>query len=187
MLIQTLTFLSGQKGRRRPQREELKLTQRFVFGLLFHNWTEQEGLHSFTEAASRDILASKQASVMKHFEGLSLGGLSPAQVLEACHYAYEARLMPNDDGGYGPNTELSSHLAASLPEILTFNGVPLNPSDVFAVQNVLQWAGCEGQRFCLDLEDCGIQISGLQSLVGLRNINTYRYRLCSSCLNAAQY
>lgn len=185
MLFQTLTFLSGQKGRRRPQREELKLTQRFVFGLLFHNWTEQEGLHSYTEAASRDILASKQASVTQHFEGLPLGDLSPAQVMEACHYVYEARLMPSV--GDGTSTELSSHLAARLPEVLTFNGVPLNPSDVFAVQNVLQWAGFKGRSFCLDLEDSGIQISGLQTLVGLRNVYEYRYRLWSLCHNAAQY
>lgn len=187
MLLQILTFLSCQKGRRRPQREELKLTQRFVFGLLFHNWAEQERLCLYTEAASRDILSSKAVSVTKHFEGLSLDDLSPAQVLEACHYVYEARLMPSDAGGDGTSTELSSHLAARLPEVLTFNGVPLNPSDVMAVQNVLQWAGFKGRSFCLDLKDSGIQISGLQTLVGLRNINEYRYRLWSSCHNAAQY
>lgn len=187
MLLQTLTFLSGQKGRRRPQREELKLTQRFVFGLLFHKWTEQERFHSYTEAASRDILSGKEASVTKHFEGLSLGDLSPAQVLEACHYVYEARLMPSDALGDGTSTELSSHLAAKLPEILAFNGVPLNPADVLAVQNVLHWAGFKGRSFCLDLEDSGIRISGLQTLVGLRNINEYRYRLWPSCHNAAQY
>ncbi|XP_037647999.1 MHC class II transactivator isoform X1 [Sebastes umbrosus] len=172
--LQTLPFQSSQKGRRRPQREELELTQQFAAGLLFHNRTELPRLHSCTETAFRDMVAAKQALVTKHLEGLSHGDLSPAQVLEACHYVYEASSTRGDGNRDCGSARLVAHLAANLPEVLTFNGVPLKPSDVFAVQNVLERGGAEGRRFCLDLEDSGIQILGLRTLVGLNNINTYR-------------
>ncbi|XP_028455558.1 MHC class II transactivator isoform X1 [Perca flavescens] len=172
--LQTLPFQSGQKGRRRPQREELELTQRFAVGLLFHNRTELQRLHSYTETAFRDMVAAKQALVTNHLEVLSHGELNPAQVLEACHYVYEASSTHGDGSRNSGSTRLVAHLAANLPEVLTFRGVPLKPSDVFPVQNVLERGGTKGKRFCLDLEDSGIQISGLRSLVGLNNINTYR-------------
>nr|XP_046271811.1 MHC class II transactivator [Scatophagus argus] len=174
IFLQNLPFQSGSKGRRRPQREELELTQRFAVGLLFYNRTELQGLHSCTETAFRDMVASKQALVRKHLEGLSYGNLSPAQVLEACHYVYEASSTHSDGRRCSGSAQLIVHLAVNLPEVLTFHGVQLNPSDVFAVQNVLERGGTEGQSFCLDLEDSGIQISGLRALVGLNNINTYR-------------
>ncbi|XP_031718117.1 MHC class II transactivator isoform X2 [Anarrhichthys ocellatus] len=172
--LQTLPFQSGQKERRRPQREEVDLTQRFAVGLLFHNRTELQRLHSYTETSFRDMVAVKQALVTRHLEGLSHHDLSPAQVLEACHYVYEASSMHGDGSRDSGSTRLVAHLAANLPEVLTFHGVPFKPSDVFAVQNVLERGGTEGRRFCLDLEDCGIQILGLRALVGLNNINTYR-------------
>lgn len=172
--LQTLPFQSGQKGRRRPQREELELTQRFAVGLLFHNRTELQRLHSYTENAFGCMVAAKQALVTKHLEGLSHGDLSPAQVLEACHYVYEASSTRSDGSRDRGSALLVAHLALNLPEVLTLHGVPLKPSDVFAVQNVLERAGTDGRRFCLDLEDSGIQISGLRALVGLDNINTYR-------------
>uniref|UniRef100_A0A665W495 Class II, major histocompatibility complex, transactivator n=1 Tax=Echeneis naucrates TaxID=173247 RepID=A0A665W495_ECHNA len=153
--LQTLPFQSGPRGRRRHHREEFELTQRFAVGLLFHNRTELQRLDSNTETSFRDMLINKQALVTKHLEGLSYSDLSPSQVLEACHYVYEAR---------------------NLPEVLTFHEVTLKPPDVFTVQNVLEWGGTEGRSFHLDLEDSGIQVSGLKALVGLNSIN--RYRAC---------
>uniref|UniRef100_UPI0037E7D497 MHC class II transactivator isoform X1 n=2 Tax=Semicossyphus pulcher TaxID=241346 RepID=UPI0037E7D497 len=172
--LQTLPFQPGPKGRRRLQREELELTQRFAVGLLFHNRTALQRLHSYTEKVFGDMVESKQALCTKHLESLSYGDLSSAQVLEACHYVYEASSTHSGDSRDSDNTPLVAHLAVHLPEVLTFHGVPLNPSDVFTVQNVLERGGSEGRRFCLDLEDSGIQISGLRALVGLNNINTYR-------------
>uniref|UniRef100_A0A7N8WWX8 Class II, major histocompatibility complex, transactivator n=1 Tax=Mastacembelus armatus TaxID=205130 RepID=A0A7N8WWX8_9TELE len=157
--LQTLPFQSGPKGRRRPQREELELTQRFAVGLLFHKRTELHRLHSHPDTAFRDMLISKQTLVKKHLEGLSHSDLTAAQILEACHYVYEASL---------------THADVHLPEVLTFHGVPLNPPDVFTVQNVLRTGAAKGRSFCLDLEDSGIRVSGLRALVGLSNINTYR-------------
>lgn len=133
------------------------------------------------------MLASKQALVTKHLEGILHGDLSPAQVLEACHYVYEASLTHGDSSRDGDSIQLIAHLAAKLPEVLTFHGVPLNPADVFAVQNVLMSGGSEGQNFCLDLVDSGIKISGLRTLVGLSNINTYRYRLPFTSQNTTWY
>nr|XP_033945082.1 MHC class II transactivator isoform X2 [Pseudochaenichthys georgianus] len=172
--LQTLPFQSGQKGRRRPQREELDLTQRFAVGLLFYNRRELQRFHSYTETSFRDMLDSKQALVTTHLEGLSHDDLSPAQVLEACRYVYEASSSHGDGSRDSGSQRLVAHLAENLPEVLTFHGVPFKPSDVFAVQNVLDQGGADGRRFCLNLEDSGIQISGLRALLGLNNINTYR-------------
>lgn len=133
------------------------------------------------------MIASKQALVTKHLEGLSKGDLSPAQVLEACHYVYEASLIHGEWNGHSGNTELIAHLALSLPEVMAFRGVPLNPSDVFVVQHVLEMAESEGRSFCLDLEDSGIQISGLKALVGLSNIITYRYMIRGSISQPNQH
>ncbi|KAL6102509.1 ciita [Pungitius sinensis] len=171
--LQTLPFHPGQKERRRPHREELDLTQRFAVGLLFHDGAELQRLRSSPETSVRDMVAAKQALVTRHLEGLSHGDLSPAQVLEACHHVYEASCT-HDGGGVGGGARLVAHLAANLPEVLTFHGVPLTPSDVFAVRKVLERGGREGRSFCLDLEDSGIQIPGLRALVGLNNIITYR-------------
>uniref|UniRef100_A0A3Q3KWC2 Class II, major histocompatibility complex, transactivator n=1 Tax=Mastacembelus armatus TaxID=205130 RepID=A0A3Q3KWC2_9TELE len=172
--LQTLPFQSGPKGRRRPQREELELTQRFAVGLLFHKRTELHRLHSHPDTAFRDMLISKQTLVKKHLEGLSHSDLTAAQILEACHYVYEASLTHADGSRDSGSTHLVTHLAVHLPEVLTFHGVPLNPPDVFTVQNVLRTGAAKGRSFCLDLEDSGIRVSGLRALVGLSNINTYR-------------
>lgn len=166
--VQTLPFHPGQKERRRPQREELDLTQRFAVGLLFHDRAELQRLRSSTEKSVGDVVAAKRALVTGHLQGLSHGDLSPARVLEACHHVFEAGCTHGGE-------RLVAHLAANLPEVLTFHGVPLSPSDVFAVRNVLESGGTEGRRFSLDLEDSGIQIPGLRALVGLNNISTYRY------------
>uniref|UniRef100_A0A087XW68 Class II major histocompatibility complex transactivator n=1 Tax=Poecilia formosa TaxID=48698 RepID=A0A087XW68_POEFO len=171
--LQTLPFQMGAKGRRKPQREEMELTQRIAAGLLFHNRTELQSLHSYSETVFRDMVASKQALVMKHLEGLCFGDLSSAQILEACNYVYEASFT-HQESGTDTSAKMLTHLASNLPELLTFRGVPLNPPDVFTVQNALRAGGAEGRSFCLDLEDSGIQICGLRTLVALSNINTYR-------------
>ncbi|CAK6963321.1 MHC class II transactivator isoform X2 [Scomber scombrus] len=172
--LQTLPFQSGPKGRRRPQREELELTLRFAVGLLFHNRTELQRLHLYTETTFRDMVVSKQGLVTKHIEELSHVDMSPAQILEACHYVYEASFTHDNNSRDSGGTRLATHLAANLPEVLTFHGVSLSPLDTFAVQKILERGGTEGRSFCLDLEDSGIQISGLRALVGLSDINTYR-------------
>lgn len=164
--LQTLPLQSGPKARRRPQREEQELTHRFALGLLFHAGAELQRGRVRADAASKDAMAHKQGLVTKHLEALSYSDLSPAQILEACHYVYEANVTP-----------LANHLATNIPEDLTFRGIPLSAPDVFVVQKVLERGGAEGRKFCLDLEDSGIQICGLKALVGLSNINTYRCRL----------
>lgn len=151
----------------------MELTQRIAAGLLFHNRTELQSLHSYSETVFRDMVASKQAMVMKHLEGLCFGDLNSAQILEVCNYVYEASFT-HQESGKDTSAKMLTHLASNLPELLTFRGVPLNPPDVFAVQNALRMGGTEGRSFCLDLEDSGIQICGLRSLVALGNINTYR-------------
>lgn len=171
--LQTLPFQTTVKGRRKPKQEELELTQRFTVGLLFHNQTELQRLHSYTETVFRDMVVSKQMLATKHIENLSYNDLSPAQVLEACNYVYEASYT-HEVGGEMPTSRMLIHLAGNLPESLTFCGVSLSPPDVFTVQNALKQGGAEGKSFCLDLEDSGIWICGLRALMSLNNIKTYR-------------
>lgn len=166
--VQSLPLLSGQKSRRRSHRVELELTQRFAFGILT---AKVETLHVGAQASLKDILVSKQTCVTKHLEGLSHADLNPAQLLEACHYVYEVSVIRDEAG-----RKRSGAAVAKLPEVLALRGVPLSPLDAYVVRHVLERAGREGPSFCLDVEDSGIQISGLKSLVGLSNVNTYRYR-----------
>uniref|UniRef100_A0A8C6K7F9 Class II major histocompatibility complex transactivator n=1 Tax=Nothobranchius furzeri TaxID=105023 RepID=A0A8C6K7F9_NOTFU len=168
-----LPFQTSAKARRKPQRGEFELTQRFAVGLLFQSRTELNRLHSYTETVFRDMVASKQALVTKHLEGLSFSDLSPAQVLELCNYVHETGFTHEESCGE-TGSRMLNHLAANLPERLTFRGVPLSPPETFIVQNALKRGGAEVRSFCLDLEDSGIQIRGLRDLVGLSNINTYR-------------
>ncbi|KAM9843033.1 MHC class II transactivator [Aulostomus maculatus] len=170
--VLTLPFQSGLKGRRRSQREERELTQRFAVGLLFHKKKELQRLNQ--NKALSDIVITKKALVNKHLMGLSHGNLGPVQVLEACHCVYEASFTHGSSGSDTEGTKLAAHLAAKLPEVLTFQGVSLSPPDMFVVQSILNKGGTGGRQFSLNLEDSGIQISGLKALVALSNINTYR-------------
>lgn len=118
------------------------------------------------------MLRSKRALVTKYLKDLSCADLMPAQVLEACHYIFEATQKQSGDSWERSCTELIAQLAAKLPEVLTFRGVTLSPSAVLAVQDVLKRSN--DQKFCLDLEDSGIQIPGLRTLVEHSNIQSYR-------------
>ncbi|XP_068193850.1 MHC class II transactivator isoform X2 [Antennarius striatus] len=173
--LQIFAFQSGPRGRRNPQKEELELTQRFVFGILCQNWTELQRLHSYTEPGFRNIVIRRQALVANFLKDLSYGDLSPIQVLQACHYIYEGIPTPTCDGSKDSDAaKLLIQLEQTFPEVLNFHGVPLNTSDVFAVQKILEGHGTQSRSFCLDVEDSGIQISGLKALLGLNNINAYR-------------
>lgn len=164
----------GTKWRRRPKREELELTQRIVVGLLFHKKKKLQLLHSHTETVFRNTLISRQGLVAKHLAGLSYSDLGSAQVLELCHYVYEASVSQESSGRDPGGTKLATQLAENLPESLRFNGVPLSPPDVFTIKNALLTGAAEGRSFCLDFENTGIQISGLRALVSLNNINSFR-------------
>lgn len=127
------------------------------------------------EASLRDALLAKRALLTKHLDDLSHGDLSPAQLLQACHYVYEVGLIRGSPSRDRRGAELKRQRVAKLPEVLALRGVPLDPLDAFVVRHVVERAGQEGHSFSLELEDSGIQISGLRALVGLSNINTYRY------------
>lgn len=170
--LQNLPFLSSPRGRRRPQWESLELTQRFAFGFLFCDRTELLLCHSNTNVAFAQMLLGKRALVVKHLRDLSYADLMPAQVLEACQYIYEVTQKQSGCSGERGCSDLIAQLAAKLPEALTFRGVALNPSAVLAVHDALKIS--DDQKFCLDLEDSGIQIPGLRALVEHSNVQSYR-------------
>nr|XP_057904345.1 MHC class II transactivator [Doryrhamphus excisus] len=152
--IRNLPFQTSPKGRRRLQIESQELTQRFVVGIMFLHRTQHHRLHL-------DIQPKKRDFVTNHLKRLSLAALAPGQALEACHYLFES--------GFTHGNRSSEQLVKE-PEELTFHSVPLTPPDVFVVQKILEKAG----PFSLDLQDTGIRISGLRSLVSLGICSTYR-------------
>uniref|UniRef100_A0A672FBX2 NACHT domain-containing protein n=1 Tax=Salarias fasciatus TaxID=181472 RepID=A0A672FBX2_SALFA len=176
---QTLPFQSAARGRRRLQSEEFELTQRFAVGLVFQSTAQRQRLHSLSETSIGTRVASKQALVTKHLEGLSYSSLSPAQVLEACHCIYEASFIHEESSRDTEGARLLTHLAANLPEFLTFHGVLLGPPDVFTLQKALERAASENRSFSLDLEASWIQIRGLRTLVSLHClVNVASSRAC---------
>ncbi|XP_077415422.1 MHC class II transactivator [Vanacampus margaritifer] len=165
--LQNILSQSCQKGRRRSQGEVQELTRRFAFGILFLKRTELRRLHL-------DVNSDKRILLAKRFVGLSLADLCPDQVLEVCHYVFEASFSHENVNGDSDEAPLANHLAANLSEVLTFHGVPLGPPDVYVVQKILERAENGGQTVSLDLENTGIPIPGLRSLVGLGSCSTYR-------------
>ncbi|KAG7279466.1 hypothetical protein CRUP_038239 [Coryphaenoides rupestris] len=149
-----------RRVRQRPQKEEFNLVQRFSIGTLF--------LSPGNRSVSKDTVVSKQAALVKYLEEvLGHGELSSAPLLDVCHYIYES--------GVGSGDRL---LAGVLDTIflreMRFQGVRMWPSDVYVLGKVLEQVGTGGAGICLDLEDTGIQTSGILSLLGLSNIVTYR-------------
>ncbi|XP_029600851.1 MHC class II transactivator [Salmo trutta] len=155
-------ILPQPRGRRRPQGECLDLAQRFAVGLLFRNKAELRDLAALDTGAMKAVMA-KRAAVISHLENLPRGDLSPARLLEACHCVYETG-----------DVHLVRHLVRNLPEVLSFQGVPLCPADGFVVWNLLDRCRTLRRRFCLGLEDTGLRMTGLKLLTGLNNIHSYR-------------
>ncbi|XP_071031320.1 MHC class II transactivator-like [Oncorhynchus clarkii lewisi] len=155
-------ILPQPRGRRRPQGECLDLAQRFAVGLLFRNNAELRDLATLDTGAMK-VVAAKRAAVISHLENLHHGDLSPARLLEACHCVYETG-----------DIRLVRHLVRNLPEVLSFQGVPLCPADAFVVWNLLDQCRTLRRRFCLGLEDTGLRMTGLKLLTGLNNIHSYR-------------
>ncbi|XP_062304066.1 MHC class II transactivator isoform X1 [Osmerus eperlanus] len=153
---------SQPRGRRRTQGEGLDLAQRFAIGLLFRNKEELQDLLA-VDTGVMDIVLAKRSSMKAHLEGLNHGDLSPAHLLEVCHYVHETG-----------DARLARHLVKSLPEDLSFDKVPLHPPDAYVVWNLLKNHGTQRRKFCLRLEDTGIRICGLRALVSLRNVSSYR-------------
>ena len=150
------------RSRRRAQKEEQDLAQRFAIGTLF--------------TGSRDV--SKQSVLIKYLEEqLGQAKHSGAHLLEVCHYIYEAGMGSTDTpwGAMFPGV-----LAKIVPRELSFRRVRMWPSDVYVVGKVLELAGTGGAGFYLGLEDTGIQASGILLLLGLSNVVTYGYVNCST-------
>ncbi|XP_064871147.1 MHC class II transactivator-like, partial [Oncorhynchus nerka] len=155
-------ILPQPRGRRRPQGECLDLAQRFAVGLLFRNNVELRDLATLDTGAMK-VVAAKRAAVISHLENLHHGDLSPARLLEACHCVYETG-----------DVRLVRHLVRNLPEVLSFQGIPLCPADAFVVWKLLDQCRTLRRRFCLGLEDTGLRMTGLKLLTGLNNIHSYR-------------
>ncbi|XP_055079365.1 MHC class II transactivator [Periophthalmus magnuspinnatus] len=164
--VKTLSFQSGSKGRRRQQREEFELTQRFAVGLLFQNQDDLLWLQPTNNLNS--TMVTKQNALIKHLKHLQFGHLRPSQILDLYYFVYEGSFT------HCRSSKLAKHILKNFPERLTFNGVPLCPADIHVIKNFMQHGGDEERRFSLDLQNCGIQVSGLKSLVGLDAIRTYR-------------
>ncbi|XP_054616375.1 MHC class II transactivator isoform X2 [Dunckerocampus dactyliophorus] len=158
--IQNLLIQSRPKGRRRLQIEVQELTQRFVVGIMFLHRTQHRRLHL-------DIKPQKRDFVTNHLKRFSLAALAPGQALEACHYLFESGFAHGNRSSDSGEAQVVTH---KPPKVLAFHSVPLSPLDAFVVQKILEKA----EPFSLDLQNTGIQISGLRSLVSLGICRTYR-------------
>ncbi|XP_061761852.1 MHC class II transactivator isoform X2 [Nerophis ophidion] len=165
--IRNILFGSGSKRHRRVQREVQELTRRFVVGIAFLPRTQHRRLHL-------DINPKKLDLVTRYLWGLHFADLTPGQILEACHYVFESEFSQSNKSGDNGEAWLVGHLVANLPEALTFHSVQLSPPDVYTVQKILEKTEHRRKRFSLDLQNTGIQTSGIRSLVGLGCCSTYR-------------
>ncbi|XP_061837586.1 MHC class II transactivator isoform X2 [Nerophis lumbriciformis] len=165
--IRNILFTSGPKRRRRVQREVQELTRRFVVGIAFLPRTQHRRLHL-------DINPKKLDLVTNYLGGFPFADLAPGQILEACHYVFESVFSQSNKSSDNGAARLVGHLVANLPEALTFHSVQLGPPDVYTVQKILEKTEHRRKRFSLDLQNTGVQTSGIRSLVGLGCCSTYR-------------
>ncbi|KAK7939872.1 hypothetical protein WMY93_003198 [Mugilogobius chulae] len=168
--VKNLSLQTGAKGRRRQQREEFELTQRFAVGLLFQNQDDIFWLHPVNNL--NKTLVTKQKALLDHLKYLQFLHLRPSQILDLCHFVYEGSFTHNAEDSSA--SHLTGFVVKNLPEKLTFNGVPLSPADAHVIKHIVGLGATKEKSFSLDVQDCGILVSGLRALVGLDGVRTYR-------------
>ncbi|XP_036408020.1 MHC class II transactivator [Megalops cyprinoides] len=151
---------TGQPKKRKLQAEWLDATHRFAVGLLFQKRALLQDC--FPDGGGTNLLA-KRSAVAAHLRGLKPCDLSSGKLLELCHCVYEAQ-----------DTKLARHLLKSMPDSLSFNGAQLDPPDVFVLWHLLLKAKTVKRTFSINLQETGINISGLKELLGLKCVTSFR-------------
>ncbi|NXI21908.1 C2TA protein, partial [Sterrhoptilus dennistouni] len=155
-LTKYLSFLSKKK---KPY-YWLHLMPRFLVGLMFL----QDDPY-FCSLSNEDAKQStkKQKTLLKYIRRLQMNTLCPERLLELLCCVYEAQ-----------NNYLLQHVALRLEPDLSFLGIALTPPDVHVLLSILKRSRKE---FSLDLRNSSIDMQGLQALVSLRNVTSFRASL----------
>ncbi|XP_059340265.1 MHC class II transactivator [Ammospiza nelsoni] len=155
-LTKYLSFLSKKK---KPY-NWLDLMPRFVAGLMF-----RQDDPCFCSLSNEDEKQStkKQKTLLKYIRRLQIDTLCPERLLELLCCVYETQ-----------NNYLLQHVALRLEPKLSFLGIALTPPDVHVLHSVLKRSRKE---FSLDLQNSSIDMQGLQALVSLRNVTSFRASL----------
>ncbi|KAG5832133.1 hypothetical protein ANANG_G00287880 [Anguilla anguilla] len=151
-----------QPRKRKLPADWLDITHRLAMALLFQKralfrdcFAEAKG-----GARGRDV-AAKRAAVTAHLKRLSVCEPSPSRLLELCHCIFETG-----------DVKLAKCLSKSLPCQLSFSGAQLDPPDVFVLHQLLVLSA--NRSFSLNLEETGINVSGLRELLGLKCVSSFR-------------
>ncbi|NXT10246.1 C2TA protein, partial [Prunella fulvescens] len=155
-LTKYLSFLSKKK---KPY-NWLDLMPRFLAGLMFL----QDDPY-FCSLSNEDEKQStkKQKTLLKYIRRLQINTLCPERLLELLRCVYETQ-----------NNYLLQHVALRLEPELSFLGIVLTPPDVHVLHSILKRSRKE---FSLDLRNSSIDMQGLQALVSLRNVTSFRASL----------
>ncbi|XP_075021058.1 MHC class II transactivator isoform X1 [Calonectris borealis] len=138
----------------------LDLVPRFLAGLLFL----QDDPY-FCSLSNKDVKQStkKQKTLLKYIRRLQINELCPERLLELLHCIYETQ-----------SNYLLQHVALRLKPDLSFLGAVLTPPDIHVLHSILKRSRKE---FSLDLRNSSIDMQGLEDLVGLKNVASFRASL----------
>ncbi|NWT54045.1 C2TA protein, partial [Erythrocercus mccallii] len=152
-LTKYLSFLSKKK---KPY-NWLDLMPRFLIGLMF-----LQNDPYFCSLSNEDAKQStkKQKTLLKYIRRLQINTLCPERLLELLCCVYETQ-----------NNYLLQHVALRLEPDLSFLGIVLTPPDVHVLLSILKRSRKE---FSLDLRNSSIDMQGLQALVSLGNVTSFR-------------
>ncbi|XP_073503843.1 MHC class II transactivator isoform X3 [Phyllobates terribilis] len=148
-------YISFDLKKRRNQESCPNMVRRFLIGLLYCN----KG--SPSSKCTKHV--KKQKKINDYFQTLELSELCPQKMLEVFHCLYGAN-----------NLRLMRGLAVELNEELSFVNTRLTPPDVFVVKEVLKISKA---KVSLDLRKTSIDQKGLEELVHLKGITSFRASL----------
>ncbi|KAM7039065.1 MHC class II transactivator isoform 1-T1 [Acridotheres tristis] len=155
-LTKYLSFLSKKK---KPF-NWLDLMPRFLAGLVFLQ--DDTYLWSLSNEDEKQS-TKKQKTLLKYIKRLQINTLCPERLLELLHCVYETQ-----------NNYLLQHVALRIEPNLSFLGIALTPPDVHVLHSILKRSRKE---FSLDLRNSSIDMQGLQALVSLKNVTSFRASL----------
>nr|XP_020664088.1 MHC class II transactivator isoform X3 [Pogona vitticeps] len=142
-----------------------RLVPRFLSGFLF---LEDDLRSSFLfgeggESDAEKMVSKKQKSLLKYIRKLSIKDFGPDKLVELLHCVHETG-----------DRYLWQHVALELQPDLSFQGFPLNPSDIYVLHSVLRRSS---KAFSLDLRGSALDPGGLRRLVMEEKVSTFRASL----------
>nr|XP_020664095.1 MHC class II transactivator isoform X9 [Pogona vitticeps] len=138
-----------------------RLVPRFLSGFLF---LEDDLRSSFLfgeggESDAEKMVSKKQKSLLKYIRKLSIKDFGPDKLVELLHCVHETG-----------DRYLWQHVALELQPDLSFQGFPLNPSDIYVLHSVLRRSS---KAFSLDLRGSALDPGGLRRLVMEEKVSTF--------------